>query len=140
MINFLVYDRNIHRNDFIEMGMDYFNWIREECLEYFHLDFVDYFGPVDKYVMNSLPLFESFHPPDSVIYIIIFENSIAGMGGIKHTTDEFSEIKRIFIKPEFRGKGFGNLLMLKLVETAREFGHRKLRQDTNSDMNLYDGI
>jgi GNAT superfamily N-acetyltransferase len=91
-------------------------------------------GPVDEYIKNTLPLFESFSPPESVVYILYYKKHIAGMGSIKRTSDEFSEIKRMYVKPKFRGKGIGRALMTKLLDTASEFGINKLRLDTGPFM------
>ena len=134
MVKFLVYDPSIHRSDFIKMNIAYLNWIRDECLSYFTLDILDILGPIDKYVDNSLPVFESFRPPTSIVYILLYGDTIAGMGCLKQTTHEFSEIKRMYVKPGFRGKGLGKSIINKLLETASEFGHKKLRLDTGPFM------
>ncbi|MHA1475697.1 MAG: GNAT family N-acetyltransferase [Promethearchaeota archaeon] len=130
MIKFHVYDRALHRTDFIEMNRSYLNWFRDECLRYFELDMVDTIGPIDEYVENSMKLFESFAPPESIVYMISIDTKIAGMAGLKKINKEFAEIKRMYVKPEFRGNGLGYATMNKLIETAKEFGYSKLRLDT----------
>ncbi len=130
MIKFHVYDRALHRTEFIEMNRSYLNWMRDKCLSYFELDMVDTIGPINNYVENSLPDFESLVPPESIIYIISFDGNIVGMGGLKRYNDDIAEIKRMYVKPDFRGKNLGTKMMNKLIETAKEFGYSKLRLDT----------
>ena len=134
MINFHVYDKSSHRKNFIEMNKTYFNWIRDECLRHFKLDFVDTLGPIDEYIDKTLPDFESLVPPKGIVYIISFNDKIAGMGGIRKKNKKFAEIKRMYVKPEFRGNGLGKASMNKLIETAKEFGYSKLRLDTGPFM------
>ena len=134
MIKFHVYDISSHRTDFIEMNRAYIDWIREKCLIYFKLDIVDTIGPIDEYIEKSMQEFESFVPPESIVYIISFDGKIAGMGGLKRNNEEMAEIKRMYVKPDFRGKGLGNAVMNKLIETAKEFGYSKLRLDTGPFM------
>jgi putative acetyltransferase len=51
------------------------------------------------------------------------------------------EIKRLYIKPEFRGKGFGKLLVNAVIDEAKKIGYTKMRLDTVPQMkeaiNLY---
>jgi GNAT superfamily N-acetyltransferase len=130
MIKFHVYDKSSHRTSFIEMNKAYLNWMRDKCLSYFELDIVDTVGPINDYVENSLPDFESLVPPQSIIYIISFDDKIAGMGGLKRINTQIAEIKRMYVKPDFRGNDLGNKIINKLIETAKEFGYSKLRLDT----------
>nr|QEE16762.1 acetyltransferase [Candidatus Prometheoarchaeum syntrophicum] len=130
MIIFHVYDKSSHRTIFIELNKAYLNWMREECLRYFELDFVDALGPIDEYIENSLPEFESLVPPTGIVYIVSYNDKIAGMGGLKRINKEIAEIKRMYVKPDFRGKDLGNEIMSKLIETAKDFGYSKLRLDT----------
>lgn len=130
MIIFHVYDRALHRTEFIEMNRAYLNGIRDQILRYFGLDIVDTVGPINEYVENSMVEFESLVPPEGIVYIITFDGKIAGMGGLRRKNDNFAEINRMYVKPEFRSKGLGKASMNKLLDTAKEFGYTKLRLDT----------
>ena len=50
-------------------------------------------------------------------------------------------MKRLYIKPEFRGKGFGKLLVNAVIDEAKKIGYTKMRLDTVPQMkeaiNLY---
>jgi len=50
----------------------------------------------------------SLRPPDGVIYLLVDDGDIvAGMGAIRKVSDEIGEIKRMYIRPLYRGRGYG---------------------------------
>jgi ribosomal protein S18 acetylase RimI-like enzyme len=86
---------------------------------------------------------ESFYPPESrhgfsvqklieqqvAFFILRADGSPAGCGGIL-LLPEFGELKRMFVRPQFRGRGFGKLLLLHLAAHARARGVTSLRLET----------
>ena len=44
--------------------------------------------------------------------------------------DEIGEMKRLFVRPAFQGKGLGETLAQAVVEGARQEGYSALRLDT----------
>ena len=54
----------------------------------------------------------------------------AGCGGIELVGTEYGELKRMFVRPAFRGRGFGKLLLDHLTGYARDNGIRLLRLET----------
>ncbi len=51
-------------------------------------------------------------------------------GGVKRLPDGACEIKRMFIDPEFRGRGLARILLVALEDKARELGYTIARLDT----------
>ena len=59
--------------------------------------------------------------------IIAYDGEIpVGCAAFKKYDDECAEVKRVFIKPEYRGKGISRELMKRLENTAKEQGFRCL--------------
>ena len=54
----------------------------------------------------------------------------AGCGGIKLVPGEYGELKRMYVRPQFRGQRLGELLIARLAEHARAHGQRLLRLET----------
>jgi GNAT superfamily N-acetyltransferase len=63
-------------------------------------------------------------------FVIRDGGSPVGCGGIKLFGAEYGEIKRMYVRPERRGKGFAKLLLTHLAEYAESHGVRTLRLET----------
>ena len=63
-------------------------------------------------------------------FIIRYDNSPAGCGGIELFGTEYGEIKRMYVRQEFRGLGLGKLMLEYLADYAREKGVGLLRLET----------
>lgn len=59
--------------------------------------------------------------------IVAYDDDIpVGIAGFKKYDDKCAEVKRVFIKQEYRGRGISNKLLELLEKTAREKGYRYL--------------
>jgi putative acetyltransferase len=68
---------------------------------------------------------------DSVAFFVIRDGDApAGCGGIKLFGTEYGEVKRMYVRPEFRGRGFGKLLLDHLADYAKNHGVGILRLET----------
>src|SRR5204863_187661 len=54
----------------------------------------------------------------------------AGCGGIKLFGTEYGETKRMYVRPQFRGRGFGKLILNHLADHARAHAVCLLRLET----------
>ena len=61
---------------------------------------------------------------------LISEGRPAGCGGVQIFGTEYAELKRMYVRPEFRGRRIGKLLLDHLAARAQEAGVRLLRLET----------
>lgn len=54
----------------------------------------------------------------------------AGCGGLRRFNDDIVEIKRMFVKTEFRGSGMASGILRELEKWALELGYREARLET----------
>jgi GNAT superfamily N-acetyltransferase len=67
----------------------------------------------------------------NVAFFLLRSNGIpAACGGVKLVGAEYGEIKRMYVRPQFRGSGFGELMLGRLADYARAQGVRLLRLET----------
>jgi putative acetyltransferase len=87
---------------------------------------------------------ESYYPPESrhgfsverlvaegvAFFVLRVDGVAAGCGGIKLFAKDFGELKRMYVRPQFRGAGLGRTILQRLGEHALEHGVSWLRLET----------
>lgn len=73
-------------------------------------------------------------PEGTLIIVYSDEGQAIGCFGIRKLDKEICELKRMYIHPEFRGQGIGNLLMEASIEAGSQLGYQKIRLDTLATM------
>jgi len=67
---------------------------------------------------------------DVPFFVLRHDGTPAACGGIKLFGTEYGEIKRMYVRPQFRGQGFGKLMLNHLADHARANGVTLLRLET----------
>ena len=62
----------------------------------------------------------------------IINKKIVCMGAFRKISETTAEIKRMRVHPDYQRKGFGQLILNKLEEEARQFGYKELCLDTTT--------
>lgn len=63
-------------------------------------------------------------------YVIRQDGGPAGCGGIQLLGVEYGEVKRMYVRPAFRGRGVGRMMLDRLVAHALEHGVTLVRLET----------
>ncbi len=71
--------------------------------------------------------------PDGRLFLALVDGKTAGCIALRKLEQDVCEMKRLFVRDEFRGFGLGKLLIEKLIEEARLTGYKKMRLDTLPD-------
>ena len=71
-----------------------------------------------------------YQPPDGRLLLCEHDGSVAGCIALRKLEPGICEMKRLFIRPEFRGKGLGKSMVQAIIQEARELGYRNMRLDT----------
>jgi len=75
-------------------------------------------------------------------FLIRHDGAPVGCGGIKFFGTEYGEIKRMYVRPQFRGLGFAKMMVNHLADHARSRGVGILRLETgihqHAAINLYE--
>ncbi|MBM3810579.1 MAG: GNAT family N-acetyltransferase [Acidimicrobiia bacterium] len=66
----------------------------------------------------------------SALWLAIVDGQAAGCVALRRIDEERAEAKRLWVRPEFRGKGIGRKLLETSIARARETGFKQLVGDT----------
>jgi ribosomal protein S18 acetylase RimI-like enzyme len=102
--------------------------VRELFLEYanslsFSLCFQSF-----EHELAALP--GDYAPPAGRLLLATSNNQPAGCVALHQIAPEVCEMKRLYVRPQFRGQGLGRILTEHVIADAREIGYKKLRLDT----------
>jgi ribosomal protein S18 acetylase RimI-like enzyme len=75
-----------------------------------------------------------YSPPDGRLLLAEYDHELAGCVALHHLEAEICEMKRLYLRPEFRGKGLGRALAEAIINEARKIGYRRMRLDTVEPM------
>jgi putative acetyltransferase len=81
--------------------------------------------------LRALP--GKYAPPSGRLLLANWDDQTAGMGALRAIGDDqqrLCEMKRLYVRPNFRGKALGRALARELIVQASEIGYARMRLDT----------
>ncbi|HOM42697.1 MAG TPA: GNAT family N-acetyltransferase [Bacillota bacterium] len=102
--------------------------IRKLFLEYarsleIDLDFQDF-----ETELNTLP--GKYQPPDGALILALVEGKEAGCIALRKISKDICEMKRLYIREEYRGLGLGKKLVGMIIDEAVNKNYQYMRLDT----------
>lgn len=113
---------------------------RREELQPLYIEYADMLVRTDPVFSASLEqqnydeeiehLEDKYAPPRGQIYLVYLDGALAGCVGMKPSDGTHAELKRLYVRPKFRGNNLGEKLVRRIMDDARSAGYRYLRLDT----------
>jgi GNAT superfamily N-acetyltransferase len=129
-VKIVPFTAKLHEKPFFEMNLEFVSWSHEQILTHHGVDMSRGPGDPREYVESMVDDLAALKPPNGFVLVLEDEERLIGMGLIKTIGVGVGEVKRMYIRPEYRGKGHGKELMQTLVTRAKEFGYSILRLET----------
>src|SRR5262245_17524925 len=82
--------------------------------------------------LSDLP--GNYGPPDGRLLIALIDGSTAGCIAMRKLESGICEMKRLYVRPQFRGLQVGRALAERVVAEARKIGYLRMRLDTLPSM------
>ncbi len=102
--------------------------VRELFLEYAQsLGFSLCFQSFDQ-ELAGLP--GDYAPPEGRLLLATYDSQPAGCVALHKLDSRSCEMKHLYVRPQFRGKGLGKALTERIINEARLIGYKQLRLDT----------
>lgn len=76
----------------------------------------------------------AYGPPRGDVLLWFAQDSVVACGALRELGPKVGEIKRLYIRPDYRGGEFGQPFVRALIGRATELGYRTLRSDALGSM------
>lgn len=73
---------------------------------------------------------KDYAPPNGCILLAFFKNELAGCVALRLYKDKICEMKRLYVRQTYRGKGIGKILSKRIIEKAKISSFTHMRLDT----------
>jgi len=116
----------------IKLAYDRLDEVRTLFKEYHKMLGVDLCFQDFEDELKTLP--GKYAQPDGRLYVITLENKLAGCIGLRRYDETRCEMKRLFVRPQFRGLRLGQILAEKIIQDAKDIGYKEMVLDTLSSL------
>jgi GNAT superfamily N-acetyltransferase len=124
-------DPIVDREALLTINIEYMAWVAAGIEQAFGLSAQELLGmPIAAYVTETQDKTFGGLPSRGAFYLVRIDEQIIGMGGLRQIRDSVAEIKRTYVRAEWRGHHFGQIILQRLLDDARTFGYRSVLLDT----------
>jgi GNAT superfamily N-acetyltransferase len=107
----------------------FISWHRQRHVQ--DLALIDAYFDANAFEQELAGLPGIYSPPSGQLLLASVRAEAAGCVALRPIDNEYCEMKRMFVYPQFHGKGVGLALGQRLIELARQSGYRAMRLDTS---------
>jgi GNAT superfamily N-acetyltransferase len=130
-ITFTLANPVTHRDALLGLNLEYMSWVSAGIEQHYGLTSRDMSGmDLPEYVAGMIDKVCGEPPPRGAFYLVHVDGALAGMGGLRPLAKGACEIKRIYVRPGFRGLQLGQAILQRLLDDAQAFGYQRVCLDS----------
>jgi GNAT superfamily N-acetyltransferase len=129
MIQVLLATDDDQLNEVRRMIREFVHWHRQRHLE--DVALIDEYFDQKAFEEELATLPGKYSPPEGRLLLGLYDERPAGCVALRKIDDDACEMKRMFVYPEFHGKGVGRVLTERLIDEARNIGYSTMKLDTS---------
>ncbi len=114
-----------HKSHIHKLFWEYFNETKLIFSHQFRINL-----DVNTFFEQYMTQLDEFIPPSGRLLLAQYEAKIAGCACLRKIGEDVGEIKRMYVKPEFRRKGIGRFLLKTIINEAAYIDYSRIRLDS----------
>ncbi len=114
------------RQDIHDIFWEYLQWANDRNDEEFGIRL-----DIEAMIMATL---DKYEPPRGRLLLARVDGAVVGCICLQHLVDDIAEVKRLYVRPDFRQRGIGSALVKSVADEARQAGYKIIRLDSANYM------
>ena len=108
-----------------ELFAEYLPWVCGKILDEYQLEF-----DAASILAHDMDVLADYMPPDGLTLLAFESAALAGCACMRQIGDGIAELKRMYVRPSFRRRGIGRLLVAETLRAVRLAGFALMRLDS----------
>jgi ribosomal protein S18 acetylase RimI-like enzyme len=104
---------------------EYLQWANARINEEYRVDF-----DIEAILAGELQNLDKYLPPKGSLLLAFVQEQLAGIACLKPLAPGIGEIKRVYVRPEYRRRGIARALIDQLMVEAATLGYERVRLDS----------
>ncbi|MEH2269619.1 MAG: GNAT family N-acetyltransferase [Nostoc sp.] len=125
MLKIIQIETDEHKSHIQELFWEYFNETKLIFSNQFSINL-----DVNTFFEQYMTQINEFLPPSGRLLLGQSEAKIVGCACLRKIGEDIGELKRMYVKPEFRRKGIGRSLLEAIIKEAGYIGYSRIRLDS----------
>jgi GNAT superfamily N-acetyltransferase len=122
---FFIADKTRHSNQIREIFWEYLQWVNPRIFQEYGVDF-----DIQTLLEHDMLDLDKFMPPPGRLLLGYPEDRPGGIACLKTLDEGIGEIKRMYVRPEYRRQGLGRSLLQGILHEVSLLGYQTIRLDS----------
>lgn len=117
------------QQDIHDIFWEYLQWANDRNAEEFGIRL-----DIEAMIKDNMATLDKFAPPRGRLLLARMDGAVAGCICLQYLIDDIAEVKRLYVRPDFRQRGIGSALVQAIVDEARRAGYKIIWLDSANYM------